>query len=62
MPAGRTHLPDGMAADPDAESRQYEARLREAGGVDLQLLGLGSDGHIGFNEPLSALLSRTREI
>ncbi|MDR3669515.1 MAG: glucosamine-6-phosphate deaminase [Holophaga sp.] len=57
----RTHLPDGMAADLGAESRGYEARLREAGGIDLQLLGLGSDGHIGFNEPLSALLSRTRE-
>jgi len=57
----RTHLPDGMAADLGAESRRYEARLQEAGGIDLQLLGLGSDGHIGFNEPLSALLSRTRE-
>jgi glucosamine-6-phosphate deaminase len=56
-----THLPDGMAADLGAESRGYEAKLREAGGIDLQLLGLGSDGHIGFNEPLSALLSRTRE-
>jgi glucosamine-6-phosphate deaminase len=50
-----------MAVDHGAESRRYEAGLREAGGIDLQLLGLGSDGHIGFNEPLSALLSRTRE-
>jgi len=58
---GRTHLPDGMAADHGAESRRYEAQLQEAGGIDVQLLGLGSDGHIGFNEPLSALLSRTRE-
>jgi len=61
LPAGRSHLPDGMAADLDAESRHYEEMIREAGGIDLQLLGLGSDGHIGFNEPLSALLSRTRE-
>ena len=56
-----TRLPHGMAADLGAECRQYEARIREAGGIDLQLLGLGGDGHIGFNEPLSALLSRTRE-
>jgi glucosamine-6-phosphate deaminase len=57
----RTHLPDGMAAEFDAESRRYENLIAKAGGIALQLLGLGSDGHIGFNEPLSALLSRTRE-
>jgi glucosamine-6-phosphate deaminase len=56
-----THLPDGMAPNLQAECRRYEARIREAGGIDLQLLGIGEDGHIGFNEPLSALLSRTRE-
>jgi len=56
-----THLPDGMAEDLAAESRQYETLIAQAGGIDLQLLGLGGDGHIGFNEPLSALLSRTRE-
>jgi glucosamine-6-phosphate deaminase len=56
-----THLPDGMATDLAAECASYEAAIREAGGIDLQLLGLGADGHIGFNEPLSALLSRTRE-
>jgi len=50
-----------MAPDLGAECRRYEARIREAGGVGLQLLGLGGDGHIGFNEPLSALRSRTRE-
>lgn len=55
-----THLPDGMAEDPDAESRRYETRIAEVGGIDLQLLGLGQSGHIGFNEPLSALKSRTR--
>jgi len=61
LAAERSHLPDGMAADQGAESRLYEEKIRAAGGIDLQLLGLGSDGHIGFNEPLSALLSRTRE-
>jgi glucosamine-6-phosphate deaminase len=61
LAAGSTHLPNGTAADLGAESRQYETRIQEAGGIDLQLLGLGGDGHIGFNEPLSALLSRTRE-
>jgi glucosamine-6-phosphate deaminase len=61
LAAGSTHLPDGMAPDLGGESRQYEARILDAGGIDLQLLGLGGDGHIGFNEPLSALLSRTRE-
>ena len=56
-----THLPDGLAADLAEECRRYEARIQEVGGIDLQLLGLGADGHIGFNEPLSALRSRTRE-
>ncbi|MCX6996687.1 MAG: glucosamine-6-phosphate deaminase [Kiritimatiellaeota bacterium] len=55
-----THLPDGMAADLKAECAHYEQLIRQVGGVDLQLLGLGRDGHIGFNEPLSALRSRTR--
>ena len=56
-----THLPDGLAVDLSAECEAYEARIRACGGIDLQLLGIGSDGHIGFNEPLSALRSRTRE-
>lgn len=55
-----THLPDGMAADLDAACAQYERLIQKAGGIDLQLLGIGRDGHIGFNEPLSALRSRTR--
>lgn len=61
IPPAQTHLPDGMAADLSAECAGYERKIREAGGLDLQLLGIGSDGHIGFNEPLSALQSRTRE-
>ena len=57
----RTHLPDGTAANLDAECRRYEQLMGDVGGIDLQLLGIGSDGHIGFNEPLSALRSRTRQ-
>jgi glucosamine-6-phosphate deaminase len=56
-----THLPDGMADDLEAAAKHYEYLITEAGGIDLQLLGIGSSGHIGFNEPLSALQSRTRE-
>ncbi len=56
-----TYLPNGMAEDLAAECRSYDALIREFGGIDLQLLGIGEAGHIGFNEPLSALRSRTRE-
>ena len=56
-----THLPNGMADDLEAECRRYDSLIKEHGGIDLQLLGLGQAGHIGFNEPLSALRSRTRE-
>lgn len=56
-----THLPRGTADDLDAECRAFEQRIVDCGGIDLQLLGIGESGHIGFNEPLSALLSRTRQ-
>lgn len=56
-----TYLPNGMAQDIETECRQYEEKIRNRGGIDLQLLGIGRSGHIGFNEPLSALRSRTRE-
>ncbi len=56
-----THLPDGMAPDLAAGCREYEEHIKECGGIDLQLLGIGCSGHIGFNEPLSSLSSRTRE-
>jgi glucosamine-6-phosphate deaminase len=56
-----TRLPDGMAKDLAAECERYEKAIIQAGGIDIQLLGIGRDGHIGFNEPLSALRSRTRE-
>ncbi|NVN13156.1 glucosamine-6-phosphate deaminase, partial [Nguyenibacter vanlangensis] len=57
-----TMLPDGMAADLESEAARYDAAIREAGGIDLQLAGIGETGHIGFNEPLSPLASRTRAI
>jgi glucosamine-6-phosphate deaminase len=52
--------PDGNRADIPAACAEYEQALRSAGGVDLQILGIGTDGHIGFNEPCSSLASRTR--
>jgi glucosamine-6-phosphate deaminase len=55
-----THVPHGTAEALDAECRRYDKLIRECGGIDLQLLGIGRAGHIGFNEPLSALKSRTR--
>lgn len=55
----RTHVPDGIAKDLHAECRGYEQKIVEAGGIDLQLLGLGRNGHIGFNEPTGSLRSRT---
>ncbi len=57
-----THLPNGIAEDIDAGCELYEEMMEEAGGVDLQLLGIGRSGHIGFNEPLSPLFSRTRAV
>jgi len=55
-----THLPNGMAPDLDNEGARYERLILKDGGIDLQLLGIGRAGHIGFNEPLSALRSHTR--
>ena len=60
VPRARIHIPDGMARDVPAECARYEAAIVAAGGIDLQLLGIGTDGHIGFNEPSSSLASRTR--
>ena len=56
----RTHVPDGRALDFERFCAQYEQRIRDSGGIDLQLLGIGTDGHIAFNEPGSSLGSRTR--
>ncbi len=52
--------PDGLATDLPAACASYERAIEAAGGVDIQLLGIGSDGHIAFNEPGSSLVSRTR--
>lgn len=56
----RVHVPNGFAEDLSTAGEEYEAAIRAAGGVDLQFLGVGSNGHIGFNEPTSSLTSRTR--
>jgi glucosamine-6-phosphate deaminase len=56
-----THVLNGVATDVKAEAARFEAAIHTAGGIDLQLLGLGEAGHIGFNEPLSAIRSRTRD-
>ncbi len=53
-------MPDGRASDLEAACAAYEKAIRDAGGVDLQILGIGANGHIGFNEPTSSFASRTR--
>jgi glucosamine-6-phosphate deaminase len=57
---GAVHAPDALADDVPAACAAYERAIAEAGGIDIQLLGIGSDGHLGFNEPGSSLASRTR--
>jgi len=56
----RVRVPDGRAPDLAAEAAAYDRAIAVAGGVDLQILGIGANGHIGFNEPTSSLASRTR--
>jgi glucosamine-6-phosphate deaminase len=60
IPRKNVHIPDGMAKDIPKACTWYEEQIRQAGGIDLQVLGIGTDGHIGFNEPTSSLTSRTR--
>lgn len=60
IPDSRVYGPDGSAADLRAAAEEYEELLKSTGGVDVQVLGVGTDGHIGFNEPGSSLVSRTR--
>jgi glucosamine-6-phosphate deaminase len=59
---GSTHVPDGIAADQKRACAAYEQAIHDAGGLDLQVLGIGRTGHIGFNEPPSAADSRTRRV
>lgn len=58
----RAHLPNGLAPDAGAEGRRYERLIEEAGGIGLMVLGIGGNGHIGFNEPGSPFDSRTRAV
>jgi glucosamine-6-phosphate deaminase len=60
IPAQNTYVPSGTTDNYAAFCAWYERRIKECGGIDLQVLGVGSDGHIGFNEPSSSLGSRTR--
>ena len=56
----RVQTPNGAAEDPFSEAHRYDEALRAAGGVDVQILGIGDNGHVAFNEPGSSLASRTR--
>ncbi|WP_460842321.1 glucosamine-6-phosphate deaminase [Nocardioides marmoraquaticus] len=60
LPEGAVAGPDGLADDVPAACAAYEQAIADAGGIDLQVLGIGTDGHVGFNEPGSSLASRTR--
>jgi len=62
LPPTQIHFLDGSAKDLDAECEGYEAAIRAAGGIDLQLVGIGRNGHIGFNEPANALTARTHRV
>jgi len=55
----RIHFLNGMDSSPERECRRYEAAIARVGGIDLQILGIGTNGHIGFNEPAPALQSDT---
>ena len=56
------HVPDGNASDIDAFAKKYEQDIQDAGGLDLQLLGIGENGHIGFNEPSDKLMTNTGRV
>jgi len=62
LPRDRIHFLDGAAPDLDAECRRYEQEIEAYGGIDLQILGIGANGHIGFNEPGEQLLARTHRV
>lgn len=58
----RIHVLNGAADDPQAECERYEAAITSTGGIDLQVLGIGANGHIGFNEPADHLVARTHVV
>lgn len=58
----RTHVPNGLAKDLTAEGERYDAFIESLGGTDIQLLGIGHDGHIGFNEPDDVFYKQTHEV
>jgi glucosamine-6-phosphate deaminase len=62
LAAERINFLNGVAADPDEECNRYETAIETAGGIDLQLLGIGTNGHIGFNEPARELAGRTHRV
>jgi len=62
LPAEQIHFLNGAAEDLDAECERYETAIAAAGGIDLQILGIGTNGHIGFNEPARALQARTHRV
>jgi glucosamine-6-phosphate deaminase len=62
LPPGRVGFLNGLAADLGAECARYEAAIAAAGGIDLQILGIGANGHIGFNEPAPGLSARTHRV
>jgi glucosamine-6-phosphate deaminase len=62
LPASRIHFLDGAAGDTEEECARYERAIAAAGGIDVQILGIGTNGHIGFNEPAPALQARTHRV
>ena len=60
IPDQNTYIPSGTTSNYRAFCQWYEQQIEDAGGIDIQILGIGSDGHIAFNEPTSSLTSRTR--
>jgi glucosamine-6-phosphate deaminase len=62
LAASQIHFLDGAATDPEAECDRYEQAISRAGGIDVQILGIGTNGHIGFNEPAPSLQARTHRV
>ena len=59
LQSSKTHVPDGKAPEPIAECKAYEEKIAGAGGINMQILGIGNNGHIGFNEPSETLAATT---